>query len=179
MEQILVLNEVSNKKILYGSMGDSLEYITTFKDILKRDFGIALIYKKEFQEEELKNILSKEWEMKGIILIVPKSLYINIFNMVYEKGIFVVQDDIDSLNFEELVKLMVRSNIKKNKYKDLKKLEEQKIIDVAKGILISSYQKSEDEAHKYIERYSMNYRLPILKASKQIIEMHLKRSQGL
>ena len=51
-----------------------------------------------------------------------------------------------------------------------KKLEERKIIEKAKGILIQNTSISEDEAYKYLRTISMNKRKTIVEVAKIIIE---------
>lgn len=51
-----------------------------------------------------------------------------------------------------------------------KKLEERKIIEKAKGILIQNNSISEDEAYKYLRTISMNKRKTIVEVAKIIIE---------
>lgn len=51
-----------------------------------------------------------------------------------------------------------------------KKLEERKIIEKAKGILIQNNSISEDEAYKYLRTISMNKRRTIVEVAKIIIE---------
>ena len=51
-----------------------------------------------------------------------------------------------------------------------KKLEERKIIEKAKGILIQNNSISEDVAHKYLSTISMNKRKSIVEVAKIIIE---------
>lgn len=51
-----------------------------------------------------------------------------------------------------------------------KKLEERKIIEKAKGVLIQNNSISEDEAYKYLRTISMNKRKTIVEVAKIIIE---------
>ena len=51
-----------------------------------------------------------------------------------------------------------------------KKLEERKIIEKAKGILIQNNSISEDEAYKYLRTISMNKRKTIVEVARIIIE---------
>lgn len=51
-----------------------------------------------------------------------------------------------------------------------KKLEERKVIEKAKGILIQNNSISEDEAYKYLRTISMNKRKTIVEVAKIIIE---------
>ena len=60
--------------------------------------------------------------------------------------------------------------IKKTVEGQEKKLEERKIIEKAKGILIQNNSISEDEAYKYLRTISMNKRKTIVEVAKIIIE---------
>lgn len=60
--------------------------------------------------------------------------------------------------------------LKKTVEGQAKKLEERKIIEKAKGILIQNNSISEDEAYKYLRTISMNKRKTIVEVAKIIIE---------
>ncbi len=62
------------------------------------------------------------------------------------------------------------TDLKKAVSEQEKKLEERKIIDKAKGILIKNNSISEDEAYKYLRTISMNKRKTIVEVAKIIID---------
>ncbi len=63
----------------------------------------------------------------------------------------------------------------REKPKDMKtKLEEIKIVNTAKMLLIEHKHISEDEAHKYIEHRAMNFRKSKVKVASEIIEEYIK-----
>jgi response regulator NasT len=59
---------------------------------------------------------------------------------------------------------------------DLKsRLEEIKIINTAKLLLIEHKKMSEDEAHKYIEKKAMDFRVSKIKIANEIIDEYYKK----
>ena len=62
------------------------------------------------------------------------------------------------------------TDLKKAVSEQEKKLEERKIIDKAKGILIKNNSISEDEAYKYLRTISMNKRKTMVEVAKIIID---------
>ncbi|WP_066638280.1 ANTAR domain-containing response regulator [Desulfolucanica intricata] len=73
-------------------------------------------------------------------------------------------------NFKKIIKLE-REN------KELKKLlEERKLVDKAKGLLMEKKGISEREAHKYLQKVSMDKSIPISKVAKKVIMLLQKNS---
>ena len=70
---------------------------------------------------------------------------------------------------------IIKKESMREKPKNLKaRLEEIKIINTAKMLLIEHKHISEDEAHKYLEKRAMNLRKSKVKIASEIIEEYIK-----
>ena len=58
-----------------------------------------------------------------------------------------------------------------------KKLQERKVIEKAKGILMTRYGFSEEKAYEYMKKKSMDKGAPMLKVAKTIIEIVQKKTE--
>lgn len=161
-------NSDINRLMLFDSF-NRFEYVNSINEAKEKRDGLVLINKENIKE------INKDFEHLGIILLVDDKDYYEAFNLVYDKGIIVVPKNIDDACLLEIIKLLAYSNMKKTRYNSLDKLHEIKLMDVAKSIVIIRHKKSEDAAHKYIERASMNYRMTIKKTAEIIISNHIRR----
>jgi len=151
---------------------NSICLITKF---IKADYyNLLIINKKEYIISEFDFLLDNNMKNIGSLIIVDKDNYLKVFNKLYKSGFIVVSTPLSVSKFIELIKLNLLSIKKKIKYElDLKKYEETKIIDIAKSLLIVNERKNEEEAHKYIEKLSMDLRKPLIKTAEYIISEYI------
>ena len=151
---------------------NSICLITKF---IKADYyNLLIINKKEYIISEFDFLLDNNMKNIGSLIIVDKDNYLKVFNKLYRSGFIVVSTPLSVSRFIELIKLNLLSIKKKIKYElDLKKYEETKIIDIAKSLLIVNERKNEEEAHKYIEKLSMDLRKPLIKTAEYIISEYI------
>lgn len=117
-------------------------------DLSRLNIGTLLIVKSEISEE-----ISADVESFGVLVIskpIIKSLFYQSFRL---------QMSIKN----RLISLKKENDKLKNK------IEEIKIVDRAKLILIENENLSENEAHKYIEKEAMNRRLSRYQIAKEIL----------
>lgn len=144
--------------------------------IMENDYDIVIINSPVYDETgEIFAVQSISRGVSQVLLIVKKEDYEYISNQVEEYGIVTISKPINKELLESCLKLMKSTNIKLEKYekenaKLKKQLEDIKLVDRAKFILITHLNMSETEAHKYIERESMNTR----KSKRTIAENILK-----
>ena len=146
--------------------------IKSINEAIEKNYNLVLV---NMSNTNLDNYVNLNVDYLGIILLVNDNEYFKIFNLVYDKGIIVVPKSVEYAYLLEIIKLAMISSYKKHMYSDLKKINEIRLMDVAKSIVILRHKKSEDEAHKYIERASMNYRMTLLKTTQIIISNHIRR----
>ncbi|WP_394923650.1 ANTAR domain-containing response regulator [uncultured Robinsoniella sp.] len=99
-----------------------------------------------------------------VILIVKTELYDDVSMKVEEYGVFTIAKPISKVLFWSALKLCQashnRMSVMRNENKQLlQKIEDIRIVDRAKCILIEYLNMSESEAHKYIEKQAMDTRV--------------------
>ncbi|WP_026506716.1 ANTAR domain-containing response regulator [Butyrivibrio sp. MC2013] len=95
------------------------------------------------------------------------------------EGVLFLPTPVTASTFLSTLDMMVSSLIQKEKEKKKKKKEqtakspkEQKLIDEAKALLMERHQFSEKEAHKYLQKYSMDTGRTISETASMIISLY-------
>lgn len=132
------------------------------------DFGIEFAI-----DEALKDI-------SGILIFVSAKFEAEIYYKTYQYGILTLVKPSTYGILLQSLRLLSSSQMKKEmlyeKKNDFKsRLEEIKIINTAKLLLIEHKQISEDEAHKYIEKKAMDFRVSKIKIANEIIREYYKK----
>jgi response regulator NasT len=133
--------------------------------LLERDFDLCII-NAPLSDETGEN-LSRHISSKGIsqvILVVHVGYYDEVSNAVEDYGVITVSKPLNKNLFWSALKLAKAAQnklkvIKAENNKLTQKIEDIRIIDRAKCILISYLNMSEPEAHKYIEKQAMDMRI--------------------
>ena len=115
----------------------------------------------------------------GVIMFVKSELEIEVYYKTYQYGILTLTKPTSTEIFLQSLRLIQSTIIKKEndyiKPKGLaERLEEIKLINTAKVLLISHKKLTEDEAHKYLEKRAMNFRKPKVVVAKEIIDEYYK-----
>ncbi|MGN0196877.1 MAG: ANTAR domain-containing response regulator [Candidatus Gastranaerophilaceae bacterium] len=131
---------------------------------LTDEFGIDLA--QEYSQTSL-----------GILIMVNSSLYEQVAYRVEDLGIYTIIKPNSTENMYSAVKLLSAMHKKLAKMETkTKKLQEKmqdiKIINQAKIILIQKLNMSEESAHYYIEKQAMDIRLPKSKVAENIIRTY-------
>ena len=131
---------------------------------LTDEFGIDLA--QEYSQTSL-----------GILIMVNSSLYEQVAYRVEDLGIYTIIKPNSTENMYSAVKLLSAMHKKLAKMETkTKKLQEKmqdiKIINQAKIILIQKLNRSEESAHYYIEKQAMDIRLPKSKVAENIIRTY-------
>lgn len=119
----------------------------------------------------------------GIVLIVAADKAPLIGGKVSDYGVVVVSKPINKLLFRQLLGV-VRAAQKR--YAGLSKenerlkssLEETKLINRAKFLLMQHLALSEERAHKYIERQAMDMRISKIEVARQVLKTYSARKGG-
>lgn len=146
--------------------------------LIERDFSLCIVnapLPDEFGEGFARDIASK-----GIcqtILIVKAELFDEISNRVEDYGVITIAKPINKALFWNALKLVsVMSKkfqaIQNENKKLLQKIEDIRIIDRAKLILVSHLSITESEAHRYIEKQAMDMRLTRRKVAEEILRIY-------
>lgn len=132
--------------------------------IFERDFDLVII-NAPLRDESGEN-LSRHIASKGIsqVILVVKNEYFDAVSAACEEyGVLTVSKPVDRGVFWAALKLAgsVQSKLKRMKDENNRlkqKIEDIRITDRAKCILISNFNMSEQDAHRYIEKQAMDMR---------------------
>jgi two-component system, response regulator PdtaR len=150
------------------------------KLILKQDFDLIIV-DSPLQDESGENF-SRYTAARGVsqvILLVKEESFDSVSAACEEDGVLIITKPADKSILWSALSLArsVQSRVKKLQAENAQlkqKIEDIRIIDRAKLILISSMKMSEQEAHRYIEKQAMDIR-----SSRRIVaEGILKRYEN-
>ena len=154
-----MLNAAScNQIVTQGSCGEARRLLLT------RDFDLVIInapLRDESGEGLARHIASKG--ISQVILVVKSEYFDAVSSVCEDDGVLVVAKPVSRVVFWAALKLARASHNKlrgmQTENSKLKqKIEDIRIIDRAKCILISFLNMSEQEAHRYIEKQAMDTR---------------------
>lgn len=113
----------------------------------------------------------------GVILIVEESAIDDIAGDVEDAGVFVLPKPISPELFEQAAKLLIacraRMRILENENTKLhRKIEEIRLIDRAKCVLIQTLNMTEPQAHRYIEKQAMDLRISRTEVAENVLKTY-------
>ena len=120
--------------------------------------------------------ISKE-TVCGVIMIVQSDKTSEIGNAVIDYGVVIVPKPINKMLFKQCIGIV---HAARKRYAGLSKenerlkstLEEAKIINRAKLLLMQYLALSEERAHRYIEKQAMDMRISKIEAARQILKTY-------
>ena len=132
--------------------------------LVERIFDLCIINSPlidEFGDEFAKDIVSSS--IGQVIIVVRNDIYDEISEKVEEYGIITIAKPMNRTIFWSVLKIANATynkiyKLKKENNKLLQKIEDIKMIDRAKCILIQYLNMTESEAHRYIEKQAMYMR---------------------
>ena len=132
--------------------------------LVERIFDLCIINSPlidEFGDEFAKDIVSSS--IGQVIIVVRNDTYDEISEKVEEYGIITIAKPMNRTIFWSVLKIANATynkiyKLKKENNKLLQKIEDIKMIDRAKCILIQYLNMTESEAHRYIEKQAMDMR---------------------
>lgn len=112
-----------------------------------------------------------------VLLLVRSDLHDEVFDLVAEHGVFTIAKPIAKANFLTALGWMssARERLRKSEMHTLsiqEKMEEIRLVNRAKWLLISELKMSEQEAHRYIEKQAMDRCVTRREVAKGIIAMY-------
>jgi len=146
--------------------------------IIDRDFDLYIINAP--LPDETGESLSKHISSKGasqVILVVSAEYFEEVSDAVEDYGVITVAKPVNRNIFWSALKLAKASHNKLKAIRDeneklMQKIEDIRLVDRAKCILISILNMSENEAHKYIERRAMDMRMTKRAVAQEIIKTY-------
>ena len=153
------------------------------RELIDNDYDLMIISAPLPDEFGINFAIDAGYKYKmGIILFVKNELYDEVYDKTYDYGILTVSRPTSANIIIQSVKLLESSIIRERKLvekpigiKD--KLEEIRLINNAKLLLIKHQHMSEDEAHKYIEKRAMFIRKTKIYVAKEIISKYKEEAK--
>jgi Response regulator with putative antiterminator output domain len=187
MDSVLI---VSNTNTTLGIISDMLNVgtfsrITTTqncaearRDLIDNSFDLIIIDSP--LPDELGDdfaLYAAEQTDSGIILIVNGNILSDISENVEDAGVFVLPKPVSPEFFYQAVKLLIASrrrvmSLEGENQKLQKKIEEIRLVDRAKCILIQYLNMTEPQAHRYIEKQAMDLRQSRLVTAENILKTY-------
>lgn len=143
--------------------------------ILERNYEILIINSPLNDENGISLAIDAvEINKMGVILFASPEKYNEYYDKVHEYGVLTLPNTSGSETFVQTLRLLcaTRQRVQTLEKKNLsfsERMAEVRLISEAKLLLIQKKKLTEDEAHKYIERYAMNNRITIGLAARTII----------
>ena len=146
--------------------------------ILERDYDLILI-NSPLPDEKGTDFAchAAESTSAGIVLLVDNGSFDDVCMKCEPYGIMTISKPFTKAVFEQVLALVSATKrrlfiLEKENSKLSRRMEEMKTVSEAKYILIEKKNMTEDEAHKYIEKMSMNQRVTKTEMAKSIIRMY-------
>ncbi len=149
--------------------------------VIEKDFDILIINAPVVDDFGIDFAIDEALrDISGVLIFANAKYEAEIYYKTYQYGILTLVKPSTYGILLQSLRLLSSSLIKKEmlfeKKTDLKsRLEEIKIINTAKLLLIEHKQISEDEAHKYIEKKAMDFRVSKIKIANEIIDEYYKK----
>ncbi len=115
--------------------------------------------------------------LSGVLILVRNEMEYEIEHKLSNTAVFVLGKPLSRILFSKAVRLLnatkIRmSGVKKENIKLQKKIEDIRIINRAKYILIEYLSMTEPQAHRYLERQAMDLRLTKIEVAKHILSTY-------
>jgi len=165
--------------LLPGSEFYPVEVVSTAKAaqrrLLNQEYDIILInapLPDEFGTDLAMDVCSKT--RAGVMLLMKRELHDEIAAKVTDTGVITLPKPTSEAVMRHMIHTLcaVRERLKRVQERQVtvdQKIEEIRIVDKAKWALISARQMTEEEAHQYIQRQSMDRRISKRTAAEEIL----------
>ena len=127
-------------------------------------------------------IFSAKQTTAGVLLLIKNDIINNLCEKVEKEGIFILSKPIQKQQFRQMLCLLQGNQrrffklVQENK-KLQYKIEDIRLTAKAKYLLMIYENKTEDQAHKYIERQAMKQRRQKKEIAKEIIDYYDKQNE--
>lgn len=113
----------------------------------------------------------------GVLLLVKKELYDDVYAKVMEEGVMVLPVPTSTQIVAQTLRILcaARERLRRMEEKQAtveEKIEEIRLVNRAKWLLIEQLQMTEAEAHRYIEKQAMDLRLSRKEVAENIINTY-------
>ena len=168
-----LLRSISCKKISTAKTCGEARRLST-----ENSFDLYIINSPVYTESG--ELLAKELVTRGtsqVIMIVKNDVYDAMSRQVENAGIITISKPLNKMTLWTTLKLVLatHSRLLLMQHQNLKlsnKIDDIKLVDRAKCILISHLNMSESEAHKFIEKKAMDKRVSRKEIAKNILKTY-------
>ena len=173
-----IINALANEPYEIKTI-DTLQKAQRF--VVEKDYDILIINSPLVDDFGLDFAIDEATkDIESILLFVNAELETEIYYKTYQYGILTLSKPSTIGVLMQSLRLLTSSIIKKErlytKQSDLKtRLEEIKLINNAKLLLIEHKRISEDEAHRFLEKRAMDLRKSKIDIAKEIIDEYYKK----
>jgi len=163
---------------LYGPVTEAASAAEARRLVLNAAFDLVIVnapLSDEFGSEFCLDIC--EDTHAGVLLLVPAEQFEAVSAKVSRSGVFAVSKPVSRAMLEQTLRLLCaqRDRLRKFEKKNevlREKMEEIRIVNRAKWVLIDYLKMSETEAHRYIEKHAMDMRITKRAAAERIIRTY-------
>lgn len=142
--------------------------------LLEREYDIIIINAPLSDETGLELALDTVSTCQ-VLLVTPKEIFDEVLDRVTDYGVLVMPDGSSVIRMEKILRYLIAES---NKIKKLQKqiadvqdkMDQMRLIDKAKFMLIEEKHISEDEAHRMIGKVAMDNGISRGKAARKIID---------
>jgi len=146
--------------------------------MIERDFELCIVNSPlpdEFGVDFAVHAAS--FDLTQVILVVDNEFYDEICAKTGSEGIFVISKPVNRQLFRNALNLVCASYVKIARLRQenktlLQKIEDMRIIERAKCMLIQHHKMTENDAHRYIEKHAMNKRITRKQLAVMILQMY-------
>jgi Response regulator with putative antiterminator output domain len=187
MENVLIISRSKNNilsftETLHAAACSSVSSLHSCGDarrlLLEQDFDLVIIdapLKDESGESLARHIAVKG--LSQVLLIVKSEHFEEISSVTENDGVLVISKPLNTALFWSALKLAASAQVHTKRLQSensklTQKIEDIRIIDRAKCILISFLNITEKEAHKYIEKHAMDMRTTRRKIAEGILKTY-------
>ena len=147
------------------------KYINNINDIEKEnDIDFIVTNKSNYDLDEIDYICNKLKKIP-ILTIIDQNYQSDKLSNNIKNGLIMIRRPLSMNSLIEILKVLLISSLKNKN--DLIDQSQYRLVDTAKAFLIISEKMSEDEAHKYLERYAMSVRINLIKAASIIVSSYI------
>lgn len=148
------------------------------RTLLEKTYDIVLIntpLRDEFGERLAIDVMNDSHS--GVLIFVKGDIYENILAKVIDYGVLTLPKPVSATMVNQSMKLLYATqerfrNFERKTASLEEKMEEIRIVNKAKWILIENLKMTEEEAHRYIEKQAMDERTTKKRISENIIKTY-------
>lgn len=146
--------------------------------LAERDFDFVIINSPLSDDNGTRFSIDTSGQKNNVVLLLAHpEQYADYFDKVAEFGVFVLAKPLSKTSFSQVLDLLVsaRERLRQTEKKVLsveEKMEEIRLVNRAKWLLIRELKMNEPDAHRYIEKQSMDTCVPRRRIAEEIISMY-------